>query len=64
VAFLVPKNWVCNYETGLGENVGLEKLDPREQASRTGLKKKCGPGEQGNQKQAAAPYAILQTAVI
>jgi hypothetical protein len=34
VAFLVPKNWICNQETGLVENVGLEKLDPQERASR------------------------------
>jgi hypothetical protein len=45
----------CNQETGLVENVGLEKLDPRERASRTGLQKNRGPGEQGNQKQPAAP---------
>jgi hypothetical protein len=54
VVFLAPKNWVCNQETDLGENVGLEKLNPRERASRTGLengpREKRGPGEQGNQK--------------
>jgi hypothetical protein len=54
VAFFAPKNWVCNQEIGLGENVGLEKLNPRERALRTGLengpREQRGPGEQGNQK--------------
>jgi hypothetical protein len=56
VAFLAPKNWVCNQETGLGENMGLEKLDPIERASRTGLEKKHGPGQQGNPKKQAAAH--------
>jgi hypothetical protein len=56
---LAPKIGSCNQKTGPVENVGPEKLEPRERASITGLQKNRGPGEQGNQKtaekQPAAP---------
>jgi hypothetical protein len=40
----------CNQKTGPVENVGLDKLEPWERASITGLQKNRGPGEQGNPK--------------
>jgi hypothetical protein len=50
VAFLAPKIGSCNQKTGPVENVGPEKLEPRERASITGLQKNREPAEQGNPK--------------
>jgi hypothetical protein len=47
----------CNQKTGPVENVGLDKLEPWERASITGLQKNRGPGEQGNPKKTAKQRA-------